>query len=338
MGRHSRKNAHGKKRAIDSDEHDVATALSSMRNATTCALPRRDDQWTGPYSRSLPASPAQSIPGSPRIQSSLPRKRTTLENTSDSDKSWTKQPTPLPDLTDDWWQQRITNLAPVAQGKNAFALERVRNLRHCLVWLQYAVAHIEHNIAALRDVISEIKRNKDQLIASKLRRVAFLKVNILSTLQAVIHVASEYTRAALPEQAVGLVKKYILDLPLGWLARNPTRDAIGSLDDLKIKTEAHVNQLGSTVSEEWSTDCHIPPNIYEDVCRKTETVLTFATDSLTMIQNVARVFYSVVGRVDNWLDSFNVLPGNTQQETDFSNTSCEPPKSRRKTEVPRTCP
>ncbi|WFD35871.1 transcriptional regulator opi1 [Malassezia cuniculi] len=200
------------------------------------------------------------------------------------------------------------------------------------MWLQYAIAHIEHNIAALQDVIAEIKRNKNQFIAVKLREISQLKVKILQTLQTVIHVASEYTHAALPDQAISLVKSFILDLPMRWLARNPTNDAIGSLEAIKIKAEEHASTPLFDNNGEPSAGPVMEPCFYEEVCQKTETMLTFATDSLNTIQNVARVFYSAVYRVDSWLDRFNMLPQQPTYEPGYDLLSFDSQKLPRRTD------
>lgn len=165
------------------------------------------------------------------------------------------------------------------------------------------------------------------------QRVAYLKGDILKTVQAVIHVASEYTCALLPDQATRLVKGFILELPLRWLTRNQPRNTIGSLEDLKVKIESETEMCVIEIPKNCDRDTVLSPELYADVCEKTGKVLTFATESLNTIQNIAQVFYSAVGRVDTWLDKFNVQLDNNDEGSDKHPMS-EPPKHRRKTEEP----
>jgi hypothetical protein len=143
------------------------------------------------------------------------------------------------------------------------------------------------------------------------QRVTYLKGDILKTVQAVIHVASEYTCALLPDQATHLVKEFILELPLRWLTRNQPRNTIGSLDDLKVKIESETETCAIEIPKNCDHDIIMSSELYSDVCEKTGKVLTFATESLNTTQNIAQVFYSAVGRVDTWLDRFNVQLDNT---------------------------
>lgn len=108
----------GKMRKHSRDEHDVAEALSDLRNMS--AVP------------STISSPACSAPSSPRMHC---KKRRHSEDSSELGHPTTvgSERTAFDDLR---WHNRIAHIGATALGKHILGHECIRNLRYFLVWLQ----------------------------------------------------------------------------------------------------------------------------------------------------------------------------------------------------------
>ncbi|GAA5909223.1 hypothetical protein JCM6882_003770 [Rhodosporidiobolus microsporus] len=107
----------------------------------------------------------------------------------------------------------------------AVSEESLKSLRYCLQWLLYATAHLDHQIATLRDFILSLRAHNRHsspssshalVAASASAHLSQIKHDVVETIRKVVEVVSKYAGAALPEQAKRYVRQTILSLPVKW--------------------------------------------------------------------------------------------------------------------------
>ncbi|GAA5856287.1 hypothetical protein JCM8547_000854 [Rhodosporidiobolus lusitaniae] len=106
----------------------------------------------------------------------------------------------------------------------AVSEESLKSLRYCLQWLLYATAHLDHQIATLRDFILSLRAHNRSsspssnalVAASASAHLSQIKHDVVETIRKVVEVVSKYAGAALPEQAKRYVRQSILGLPVKW--------------------------------------------------------------------------------------------------------------------------
>ncbi|GAA5828134.1 hypothetical protein JCM11251_002605 [Rhodosporidiobolus azoricus] len=139
----------------------------------------------------------------------------------------------------------------------AVSEESLKSLRYCLQWLLYATAHLDHQIATLRDFILSLRAHNRHsssssshalVAASASAHLSQIKHDVVETIRKVVEVVSKYAGAALPEQAKRYVRQSILGLPVKWAsaiegrpggpvsaaARRRQRERSGSVGGLSV--------------------------------------------------------------------------------------------------------
>lgn len=121
------------------------------------------------------------------------------------------------------WQQLVVNAGAVVSE------ESMRCLKYCLHWLQYAVQHIEHQIAILRNFLIALataamrnnatspESDRELVPVSAGAKIQTIKKDVIDTLRKVVEVISKYAGACLPDQAKTSVRGFILNLPGKWV-------------------------------------------------------------------------------------------------------------------------
>jgi hypothetical protein len=134
---------------------------------------------------------------------------------------------PPPTHTPSRWQQLVVS-ASSAAGTTAAVIseDSMKCLKYCLSWLQYAVKHIEQQMALLKNYLvslaskpsssSTLTHNKKNTTKSSV--LSDIKKDIVDTLRKVVEVISRYAGSSLPVQARQTVRGFILNLPGKWVS------------------------------------------------------------------------------------------------------------------------
>ncbi|KAI9274284.1 transcription factor Opi1-domain-containing protein [Phascolomyces articulosus] len=193
------------------------------------------------------------------------------------------------DLQTSRWQQLILHAGSAAGSTAAVVSEEsMKCLRYCLSWLQYAIQHIERQMALLRSYLVSLatssnnnKSKSKELTPTQEQNpnatIASIKKEMVDTVRKVVDVISRYASSSLPEQAKNTVRSYILELPKKWQVANSSTTA-----------------SPMTTSNNPAED----PQLHETSIK----LLNFGGESIEMLQSVSDVFSDTVDRADLWLD------------------------------------
>lgn len=117
------------------------------------------------------------------------------------------------------WKQLVVH-AGSAAGTTAAVIseESMKCLKYCLYWLQYAIKHIEHQMALIKSYMVSVATQRSHRITTGSSSVlSNIKKDIVSTLRKVVDVITKYAGASLPSQARQSVRGFILNLPERWV-------------------------------------------------------------------------------------------------------------------------
>lgn len=195
-------------------------------------------------------------------------------------------------------------------------------LTHLL--LQYATAHLDHQITVLRDFILSLRRHptsdarSDALItASASAHLVQIKHDVVETIRKVVEVVSKYAGVALPEQAKRYVRQSILGLPVKWASaieggRDGRGASVGTTSSASTPTTERMEdptrfrdgpreeqEEGRDEGEEGAGNPALRPT--EDAA---ERVLTFAVESLDMLRSVTSIFGDSVEKAEACVSRF----------------------------------
>ncbi|SCV68376.1 BQ2448_497 [Microbotryum intermedium] len=202
---------------------------------------------------------------------------------------------------------------------------------NCVPHLQYATAHLDHQIATLRDFIASLHshsgRESDALVtASASAHLSQIKHDVVETIRKVVDVVSKYAGVALPEQAKRYVRQSILGLPVKWASviegsRNARAQSIGAQstvstpraermeDPYATAAEPSPGPSSSTTAENAGTSTALAPT--EDAA---ERILTFAVESLDMLRGVTGIFSDSVARAEDWIERLRIIGLDRQRQ------------------------
>ncbi|KAI9318969.1 transcription factor Opi1-domain-containing protein [Dichotomocladium elegans] len=181
------------------------------------------------------------------------------------------------------WQQLVVH-ASSAAGTTAAVIseESMKCLRYCLSWLQYAIHHIEQQMALLRSYLVSLATAPAEANPDTVQTI---KKEIVNTVRKVVEVVSKYAGSSLPQQAKETVRGFILGLPA---------KANASLKS----TNAHAG--GSSESSN------------QHMQEASIKLLNFGGESIEMLQSVSDVFSDTVDRAELWLDRLHHMGVTTQ--------------------------
>lgn len=110
----------------------------------------------------------------------------------------------------------------VSRFNSYLSTESVKSLKYCLEWLQYATAHIDHQIHVLQEGLGGwVATNSDSLKAL-VGLATQVKREVVETLRRVVDILSKYAGSALPLESRNMVRGFILSLPNRWASINGT--------------------------------------------------------------------------------------------------------------------
>ncbi|CDH49705.1 opi1-domain-containing protein [Lichtheimia corymbifera JMRC:FSU:9682] len=198
-----------------------------------------------------------------------PRRRTTATTTTTTTTT-ARQPSST-------WQQLVVH-ASSAAGTTAAVIseESMKCLRYCLSWIQYAIHHIEQQMALLRSYLVSLA--KEPTANAQPEVVTRVKKEMINTVRKVVEVVSKYAGSSLPQQAKETVRGFILSLP----------------------AKANANLKNTTSAQDRGQETPIK-------------LLNFGGESIEMLQSVSNVFSDTVDRADLWLDRLRTM-GVVQQD------------------------
>jgi hypothetical protein len=202
------------------------------------------------------------------------------------------------------WQQVVHEAGVTAgAGVALFSDESMKMLKYCLEWLQYSSNHIQEQLNLLNNylvsILPQSRSNEVQTYQATRFFVSAIKKEVVATLKKIVDILSLYAGNCLPGDARNTVRNFILGLPSRWAALNT---AVG--------TQPH-----SVADCDTPTPCSSPlltpiansPQIQSQK-DQTQGVITLATESLNMINNVTNVFKQTVERAEGWMSAVGMQP------------------------------
>lgn len=218
----------------------------------------------------------------------------------------------------------------------AVSEESLKSLRYCLQWLlvsyahsllpsltlwltgsmlQYATAHLDHQITTLRDFIASLQRQarhdgqSDALVtASASAHLSQIKHDVVETIRKVVDVVSKYAGVALPEQAKRYVRQSILGLPVKWASaieggrRDGRGASVGAASDVSTPRAERMDDPYAMSGVSPAPTSTAAPGAQQVVLGRTEEaaerVLTFAVESLDMLKSVTSIFGESVQKAE----------------------------------------
>lgn len=184
--------------------------------------------------------------------------------------------------------------------------ESLRSLKYCLSWLLWANNHLGQNVVALKSVIEEWDRSRQDPVhtgshvegqddnssgnteerpaarsqATISKHIQTLKDDVLQTLKKVGNIVSTYAGGALPNNARELVRLHLKSLPQRFhLATAETKRCVGGSN-------------GETQGA--------PP----DTMSSAHRVLLLATAGLDMTKQVSEILNSTIVSAEDWCNTF----------------------------------
>ncbi|SPC63111.1 uncharacterized protein UHOD_05914 [Ustilago sp. UG-2017b] len=219
------------------------------------------------------------------------------------------------------WGSMLVEAGATAGGLSAaMSEESMKSLKYCLQWLQYATAHIEHQITILRDLIVKLNHGELDMSGTAVQNLTNIKGDVVNTIRGVVDVIGKYAGSALPEPARNSVKAFILSLPARWATVNRSSAAssptgyFGSSPSSPSFSPAHI-------SEGPQSPTHLTANArYRNgtgsarekmqvaaTAQAANRILTLAIESLDILRSVTIVFGESLDRADLWVERLHIL-------------------------------
>ncbi|PWN47579.1 Opi1-domain-containing protein [Violaceomyces palustris] len=216
------------------------------------------------------------------------------------------------------WGSMLVEAGVTAGGLSAaMSEESMKSLKYCLQWLQYATAHIEHQITVLRDLIVKLNHGELDMSSTAAQNLTNIKGDVVNTIRGVVDVVSKYAGGALPEPARNSVKAFILSLPARWAnvnrssAANTPGGYFGGSPSSPSFSAAHLSGGASAAAQvaarRGSTSSSRNSMQAVATAQAANKVLTLAIESLDILRSVTIVFGESLDRADLWVERLRVL-------------------------------
>ncbi|CEH18491.1 Transcription factor Opi1 [Ceraceosorus bombacis] len=232
------------------------------------------------------------------------------------------------------WGSMLVEAGVTAGGLSAAVSEEsMKSLKYCLQWLQYATAHIEHQITILRDLIVKLNHGELELSNAALQSLGLIKGDVVGTIRGVVDVVGKYAGGALPEPARRSVKAFILSLPARWATVNrvggptavgngamgsPTGGSFGGSPASPSFSAAHISGGDAAMQHQLRTTS--PHRATQAAAARQQQqmqqvatqqaanrILTLAVESLDVLRSVTIIFGESLDRADLWVERLRVL-------------------------------
>ncbi|SPO28321.1 uncharacterized protein UTRI_04718 [Ustilago trichophora] len=219
------------------------------------------------------------------------------------------------------WGSMLVEAGATAGGLSAaMSEESMKSLKYCLQWLQYATAHIEHQITVLRDLIVKLNHGELDMSGTAVQNLTNIKGDVVTTIRGVVDVIGKYAGSALPEPARNSVKAFILSLPARWATVNRS-SAAGSPTGYFGSSPSSPSFSPAHISEGPQSPSHLTANArYRNgagspreqmqvaaTAQAANRILTLAIESLDILRSVTIVFGESLDRADLWVERLRIL-------------------------------
>ena len=219
------------------------------------------------------------------------------------------------------WGSMLVEAGATAGGLSAaMSEESMKSLKYCLQWLQYATAHIEHQITILRDLIVKLNHGELDMSGTAVQNLTNIKGDVVNTIRGVVDVIGKYAGNALPEPARNSVKAFILSLPARWATVNRS-SAAGSPTGYFGSSPSSPSFSPAHISEGPQSPTHLTANArYRNgagspreqmqvaaTAQAANRILTLAIESLDILRSVTIVFGESLDRADLWVERLRIL-------------------------------
>uniref|UniRef100_V5EIK0 Opi1-domain-containing protein n=2 Tax=Kalmanozyma brasiliensis (strain GHG001) TaxID=1365824 RepID=V5EIK0_KALBG len=217
------------------------------------------------------------------------------------------------------WGSMLVEAGATAGGLSAaMSEESMKSLKYCLQWLQYATAHIEHQITILRDLIVKLNHGELDVSGTAVQNLANIKGDVVNTIRGVVDVIGKYAGGALPEPARNSVKAFILSLPARWATINRSSAAsspsgyFGSSPSSPSFSPAHISegpQSPTHLNARYRGGAGSPRDQMQAAAtaQAANRILTLAIESLDILRSVTIVFGESLDRADLWVERLRIL-------------------------------
>lgn len=212
------------------------------------------------------------------------------------------------------WSSMLVEAGATAGGLSAaMSEESMKSLKYCLQWLQYATAHIEHQITVLRDLIVKLNHGELELTSPAAQNLTQIKGDVVNTIRSVVDVVGKYAGGALPEPARVSVKAFILSLPARWATVNRPTSASSGGGSSQFGTSpaspsfspAHLS--GGPSADRSSTVDRTGQMSAAATAQAANRVLTLAVESLDILRSVTVVVGESLDRADVWVERLRMI-------------------------------
>ncbi|SPO46991.1 uncharacterized protein PSANT_04677 [Moesziomyces antarcticus] len=236
------------------------------------------------------------------------------------------------------WGSMLVEAGATAGGLSAaMSEESMKSLKYCLQWLQYATAHIEHQITILRDLIVRLNHGELDMSGTAVQNLTHIKGDVVNTIRGVVDVIGKYAGSALPEPARNSVKAFILSLPARWATVNRSSAAgsptgyFGSSPSSPSFSPAHISEgpqspTHLSASARYRSGAGGPREQMQvaATAQAANRILTLAIESLDILRSVTVVFGESLDRADLWVERLRIL--GLQRKRAHEAQASEPPQ------------
>ncbi|CBQ68512.1 conserved hypothetical protein [Sporisorium reilianum SRZ2] len=219
------------------------------------------------------------------------------------------------------WGSMLVEAGATAGGLSAaMSEESMKSLKYCLQWLQYATAHIEHQITILRDLIVKLNHGELDMSGTAVQNLTNIKGDVVNTIRGVVDVIGKYAGSALPEPARNSVKAFILSLPARWATVNRSSAAssptgyFGGSPSSPSFSSAHIGEGPQSpthlaASARYRNGAGSPRDQMQmaATAQAANRILTLAIESLDILRSVTIVFGESLDRADLWVERLRIL-------------------------------
>lgn len=219
------------------------------------------------------------------------------------------------------WGSMLVEAGATAGGLSAaMSEESMKSLKYCLQWLQYATAHIEHQITILRDLIVKLNHGELDMSGTAVQNLTYIKGDVVNTIRGVVDVIGKYAGSALPEPARNSVKAFILSLPARWATVNRSSAAssptgyFGGSPSSPSFSSAHISggpqsPTHLAASARYRNGAGSPRDQMQmaATAQAANRILTLAIESLDILRSVTIVFGESLDRADLWVERLRIL-------------------------------
>lgn len=210
------------------------------------------------------------------------------------------------------WSSMLVEAGATAGGLSAaMSEESMKSLKYCLQWLQYATAHIEHQITVLRDLIVKLNHGELELTSPAAQNLTQIKGDVVHTIRGVVDIVGKYAGGALPEPARVSVKAFILSLPARWATVNRASavssgsSQFGGSPASPSFSPAHLS--GGPSTDRSSTTDRNGQMTAAATAQAANRVLTLAVESLDILRSVTVVVGESLDRADVWVERLRMI-------------------------------